>query len=305
MACELCGLLPDDFHGIRDDAEGPMRRDEEVPTVASASYHAVPDAATAPCPSLIRDPDERVSIVTAWAEDRWSAALRFERSAACQGVGGFARRDIFAGDIILRIDRTLVVTQQTCCETLGELEAARVPEFSCFVLWLVHERLRGDMSAFHGFVRTLPSPDDMSSAIYMDDAALSALSVVTRDACARVRQRADACLEYIAAARPAFARSQLDARLFDRALLTWAASIVLSRAFCVSGRMVLLPLIDLVNSSRDCSTCELQFDARGEPVLRATSDVACGVEVMISYGSEKCDAELLASYGYSHKCEPG
>ena len=121
---------------------------------------------------------------------------------------------------------------------------------------------------------------------------------MTRDACARVRQRADACLEYIAAARPAFARSQLDARLFDRALLTWAASIVLSRAFCVGGRMVLLPLIDLVNSSRDCSTCELQFDARGEPVLRATSDVACGVEVMISYGSEKCEVrlKLLASY---------
>ena len=57
----------------------------------------------------------------------------------------------------------MMVTYQTCCSSLPELETAGMPEFSSFMLWLVQQRLLGADSAFHGYIRTLPAPDDMQS----------------------------------------------------------------------------------------------------------------------------------------------
>ena len=120
-------------------------------------------------------------------------------------------------------------------------------------------------------------------------------------ACRVVRARVSACLNFIEA-RNAEALLLVQQPLvpagFDRALGTWAAAILLSRAFCVNSRMLLLPVIDLVNSSRDAATCELQFDAAGAPLLRATARVPAGSEVFVNYGAEKSDADLFACYGY-------
>jgi hypothetical protein len=91
-------------------------------------------------------------------------------------------------------------------------------------------------------------------------------------------------------------------RLLDRELGLWAAAVLLSRAFTVRGRMLLLPVIDLVNSQRHAATCELQFDATGSPILRATSAVPKSQEVFIEYGAGKDDAYLIAHYGYCHGC---
>ena len=62
---------------------------------------------------------------------------------------------------------------------------------------------------------------------------------------------------------------------------------------------VLLPIIDLLNSSRENHSCELGFDSSGNLILVATKAIPKGLEVFINYG-DKSDAELMALYGYSH-----
>jgi len=259
-------------------------------------------------PPLIADQEERVQVVMAWAGQRVSTRLALKPSAACHGVGAFADSDIQAGDLIMRMDRTLVVTHQTCLKSLPALESvARMPEFSSFILWLVQQRLLGERSAWCGYVQTLPAPVDIRSALFLDEDSLSRIPIGgVREACNRVRARVRCALDFIAEmARDSPQVAKLfhqNPRLFDRGLGLWASAVLLSRAFTVRGRTILLPCIDLVNSQRHAASCELQFDAMGSPILRATSAVPKSQEVFIEYGAGKSDAYLIAHYGYCHGC---
>ena len=119
---QLLGLSIKDFHGVVDDDDddepfamrppsehAPAASNAASPPNAAAAApppQPPPAAATtfAPCPSLVRDPDERASTVLAWAGARARTELRFARSADCQGVGGFAprARALRRGDVLLQ-----------------------------------------------------------------------------------------------------------------------------------------------------------------------------------------------------------
>jgi len=174
------------------------------------------------------------------------------------------------------------------------------------MLWLVQQRLLGADSAFHGYIRTLPAPDDMRShALYMDAASMASLPTDVRNSCESACMRAGAAFDFVKnKAKESSAIKRLVRRrpqLLDRDLNLWAAAILLSRAFKVKERMVLLPIIDLLNSQRTGATCDLFFDATGSPLVRATRHVRHGQEMFLNYGANKSDAELKAFYGYSHE----
>jgi hypothetical protein len=297
--------------GLRGVA-GPYPQRESVLFIGTPSVTHLPPPLESPAaacetavPDLVLDQQQRVHVIMGWAGSRvLTRGLAFAPSPACHGVGGFADSDIRAGDIILRLDRALMVTHQTCFKSLPPLERVQMPEFSSLVLWLVQQRLLKERSAWHGFVRTLPGPADIQSALFLDEDTVSNLPDEVRGACQRARARAAAALGFIAetvrdSPQVAELRDQLP-RLFDRELGLWAAAVILSRGFNVKGRTLLLPFVDLVNSQRQGATCELEFDATGAPILRATSDIPRAQEVFIEYGVEKSDADLLANYGYSH-----
>ena len=184
-----------------------------------------------------------------------------------------------------------------------------MPEFSSFILWLAHQRTLGESSHYCGFIRTLPAPADMQSAIFLDEGEIRALPPSLRRACENARVRTDAALNFIedmARESPQLADLFSDhPQLLDRDLRKWAAAILLSRGFTVRRHMMLLPAIDLVNSLRNGATCELQFDASGAPILRSTCAVRQGTEIFIDYGNDKSDEELMACYGYSHAAADG
>jgi len=213
-----------------------------------------------------------------------------------------------SSDCILQINRNMMVTYQTCCSSLPELETAGIPEFSSFMLWLVQQRLLGAASAFHGYVSTLPGPGDMQSqALYMDEAKVSSLPARARSACESARSRFTAALDFIEhkmeESPPVIKLFQDSPALFDRDLNRWASAILLSRGFKVRNRLVLLPIIDLLNSQRSGATCDLIFDAAGAPLVRAIAHVPKGQEVFLNYGENKSDEELRAYYGYDHAQE--
>ena len=208
-------------------------------------------------------------------------------------------------DCILQIDRSMMVTYQTCCSSLPEIEKAGVPEFSSLMLWLVQQRLLGAASSFRGYVQTLPAPEDMhSQALYMDDAKIKSLPTATQSACQSARARFAAALDFItnkSKESPALAKLFRSCpALLDAGLHRWAAAVILSRGFKVQNRLVLLPIVDFLNSQRRGATCDLLFDAAGSPFVRAIGPVPKGHEIFLNYGENKSDEELMAYYGYNH-----
>lgn len=249
-----------------------------------------------------QEDDPRAAGMTAWAKASGCMGfhqLRFGTSSLCQGLGAFATTTLLPGTVALTLPRKMAITIQTCHDAFPALERHRVPEFSSFVLYLVQQLYAAGTSKYRCYIESLPKASDMTSALYMTEREVAALPEAYAAACHQARARAAACWSCIDDLCRLHLSPEEAIMCSDDTARRWATAIVMSRAFRVCGRLMLLPAIDICNNAAD--GCVLEYNDAADLLLRVRRAYSAGEELFLCYGGTegKPDEELLANYGYS------
>jgi len=257
-------------------------------------------------------PDEAATQLTAWAT-REGAMMDKVTVAPSQwgGLGVIATEAIDAGQVVMRIPRSLVVTHERCqdpdspCGAL--LRALDVPPFTSMMVFLLSECERPE-SFYAPYLPTLPTPEELNNAPLMSNEEVAVLEATPfADKVQSVRKRVAAAESYFKSnLQERFPEAFPDGHgaakdtLYSPHWLKWAAAVILSRAFEINGHMIILPLIDSFNHD-PVKGGSLSWNATGEFEVRTGAAYEEGEEVYLSYGPpEKMGNDnLKATYGFT------
>jgi len=146
------------------------------------------------------------------------------------GRGLLARKDVAAGEAVIRINMKLALTKEAARRSLG---ARVVPdsmgEYVAIATLLLSERAKGDASFWAPYIAVLPSAEEVGQTWVWaaeDLAGLKGSAVL--DSTASLRAKLER--EHAALMRDTVLPNQLDAEAFSLPSFLWAMSMLFSRA---------------------------------------------------------------------------
>jgi hypothetical protein len=85
--------------------------------------------------------------------------------------------------------------------------------------------------------------------------------------------------------------------------LKWAYNVALTRSVEWYGERYIAPMADMFNHGLETEV-EVSFDEQGNCIATATTDVAAGSPLRMSYGDSRNPSPLFASYGFLDESAP-
>jgi hypothetical protein len=236
------------------------------------------------------------SATWAWVRDAGAYVEPIEIRADDHGRRGlFTRRAVREGELLIRIPRRLVITDEVMrahpiAATLGSFEGKMHSRYVMHGVWLAAQRADAS-SPWQPYVASLPASFAYMATLRSDEdlAALDgtrALEMVLRRR-AELRTDLTVVTDLIDEAR--------DLPLAD---LVWGNHAARSRGFRAPGgeRPALVPVADMANHGTE--NASFDFADGGDFEVHATADLAAGEEVLHCYG-QFSNARWLAGYGFA------
>eukprot|EP01048_Picozoa_sp_COSAG05_P013119 COSAG05_NODE_1366_length_5062_cov_15.988762_5_plen_399_part_01 len=234
------------------------------------------------------------------------------RDTPARGLGFFATETLRAGHSVLRLGRSLVITQQraiAACEQfygVGSLmDALSCPATTSLAIYLIVQRAQHllpmtqapDAGSLGAWVATLPGYARLDGIPSLEDPEDETLVEDVLEATRRLKRQLLSVYDWIDTyiwQRPGLA-PYLPREIFSARALRWAMGMILSRGFELCGSKILLPLIDWLNHAPVGThelNCEKQYDATGAIMIRTTRQVERNEELCICY-SETDSPEMM------------
>ncbi|HUQ06147.1 MAG TPA: SET domain-containing protein [Kofleriaceae bacterium] len=236
------------------------------------------------------------SRLTDWAREAGAQLEPIEIRADGGGSRGlFTRRDVRAGELLMRIPKRMVITHEVmvempACETLGAFEGKLHSQYVMHAVWLGAER--GNVaSPWRAYLEALPASFAYMPTLRTDEDLAALDGTRALEMVLRRRQELRADLTVVT--------DLLDeARDIPRGDMIWGNHAARSRGFKMpdGSRPALVPVADMANHGAPNATFD--FVDGGDFEVRATADLAVGVEVLHSYG-QFSNARWLAGYGFA------
>jgi histone-lysine N-methyltransferase SETD3 len=209
--------------------------------------------------------------------------------------GLFAARAVRAGEILIRVPRTLVVTHDVMAETPAGGSVASIAgmlhsRYEIHAVWLASERA-DPRSAWRPFLDAMPASFPSLPASRTTD---ELVALEGTRALALVRQRAEELHRDLTIV------SDLvdEARELSREALVWGHQAASTRGFRTDddARPALVPIADMANHGEACAS--FSFAANGDFEVHARRDLDAGREIYTDYGRNS-NARWLAGYGFA------
>eukprot|EP00929_Paragymnodinium_shiwhaense_P098061 TRINITY_DN59602_c0_g1_i1.p1 TRINITY_DN59602_c0_g1~~TRINITY_DN59602_c0_g1_i1.p1 ORF type:complete len:938 (-),score=182.75 TRINITY_DN59602_c0_g1_i1:560-3373(-) len=248
------------------------------------------------------------------------------KTGGVAGRGLFVTRAFRPGEVICSVPRSMALTTEQAAASAVGKHAAAAGASAELTLWLyMAEGLSDDMHLWHRYLNSLPrqQPDAAGWAEHFLRNAFRGTDLHARLELAR--RSLDEEMESV------FPELPVELRL-PRSSISWAKGMTLSRGFptdlvekrdsmlalvmrnkpahdgapeAVSSSTeavgCLVPLLDLANHALSMlTTAHVEFDAESDTILlRAITGLPAGSEVLINYGTERSNEDLIYCYGFA------
>jgi hypothetical protein len=202
------------------------------------------------------------------------------------------------------------------CPFLGPflLTRPRIDSFDALGLHLLMELAKEEESKWSVYLKTLPTPEDLSEIpLFWDETRIAQAFLEDEDSIAEIEDQKRVAKQTFQRLVMPFVQKHLSDETAKQSVFTienwlWATAVMQSRTYCVAfssdekeagtGAHTLVPIADMFNHKRGCLTIDYDIDDAEKLVIKAARKTSPGEQLFISYGDEFSAEHFRINYGF-------